>query len=90
MLAIKLRIVHTLSIKIEGAPPILKKNVQFDIHQINEFEYESIVYADAVLNEDYFGDGVCHWNPEGFGFHYQQRVNRKKLDSILAIYWKSY
>lgn len=42
--------------------------MQFDIHQINEFEYESIVYADAVLNEDYFGNGVCHWNPEGFGF----------------------
>lgn len=54
--------------KFEGAPAHPEKNVQFDIHQINEFEYESIVYADAVLNEDYFGDGVCHWNPEGFGF----------------------
>ena len=54
--------------KIEGAPAHPEKNVQFDIHQINEFEYESIVYADAVLNEDYFGNGVCHWNPEGFGF----------------------
>ena len=54
--------------KIEGAPAHPEKNVQFDIHQINEFEYESIIYADAVLNEDYFGDGVCHWNPEGFGF----------------------
>ena len=54
--------------KIEGAPAHPEKNVQFDIHQINEFEYESIIYADAVLNEDYFGNGVCHWNPEGFGF----------------------
>ena len=54
--------------KFEGAPAHPEKNVQFDIHQINEFEYESIVYADAVLNEDYFGNGVCHWNPEGFGF----------------------
>ena len=54
--------------QFEGAPAHPEKNVQFDIHQINEFEYESIVYADAVLNEDYFGDGVCHWNPEGFGF----------------------
>ena len=54
--------------KIEGAPAHPEKNVQFDIHQINEFEYESIIYADAVLNEDYFGNGVYHWNPEGFGF----------------------
>lgn len=54
--------------KIEGAPAHPEKNVQFDIHQINEFEYESIIYVDAVLNEDYFGNGVCHWNPEGFGF----------------------
>lgn len=76
--------------KFEGAPAHPEKNVQFDIHQINEFEYESIVYADAVLNEDYFGDGVCHWNLKDLVFHYQQRENRKKLDSILAIYWKSY
>ena len=32
-----------------------------------EFEYEAIIYADAVQDEDYFGEGICHWKPEGFG-----------------------
>lgn len=54
--------------KFEGAPAHPEKNAQSDIRQISEFEYESVIYVDAVLNEDYFGKGVCHWKPEGFGF----------------------
>ena len=54
--------------KIEGAPAKPEKNLQTDIRQLGEFEYETVVYADALLDEDYFGEGVCHWQPEGFGF----------------------
>ena len=36
-----------------------------------EFEYETIIYADAVQDEDYFGEGVCHWKAEGFGLGFQ-------------------
>ena len=54
--------------QIEGAPAKPEKNLQTDIRQLGEFEYETVVYADALLDEDYFGEGVCHWQPEGFGF----------------------
>ena len=54
--------------KIEGVPAKPEKNIQTDIRQLGEFEYETVVYADALLDEDYFGEGVCHWQPEGFGF----------------------
>lgn len=37
------------------------------IRQIGENEYETIVYRDAMLDEDYFGDGVCRWRVVGFG-----------------------
>ena len=54
--------------QIEGAPAKPEKNLQTDIRQLGEFEYETVVYADALSDEDYFGEGVCHWQPEGFGF----------------------
>ena len=53
--------------RIEGAPANPEKNVETQVRQLGEFEYETVVYADAVLDEDYFGEGICHWRPDGFG-----------------------
>ena len=52
---------------IEGAPANPEKRVRTVIRQLREFEYETVVYADAMQDEDYFGEGICHWKPEGFG-----------------------
>ena len=52
---------------IEGAPANPEKRVKTVIRQLGEFEYETVVYADAMQDEDYFGEGICHWKPEGFG-----------------------
>ena len=52
---------------IEGAPANPEKRVRTVIRQLGEFEYETVVYADAMQDEDYFGEGICHWKPEGFG-----------------------
>ena len=53
--------------QIEGAPAKPEKDLQTDIRQLGDFEYETVVYADALLDEDYFGEGICHWQLEGFG-----------------------
>ncbi|MDO4641879.1 MAG: hypothetical protein Q4A84_09330 [Neisseria sp.] len=53
---------------LEGASTEPYKRIQTKILQIGEFKYETIVYLDAMQDEDYFGKGVCHWKPEGFGF----------------------
>ena len=50
---------------------ILKKKVSSKIDQIGQDEYESIFYLDAVLDEDYFGEGVCRWQTYGFGLAFQ-------------------
>ena len=52
---------------IEGASANPEKKVRAETRKLAEFEYEAIIYADAVQDEDYFGEGICHWKPEGFG-----------------------
>lgn len=34
---------------------------QFEWKKISDSEYEGTVYADQMVDEDYFGRGVCHW-----------------------------
>jgi len=52
---------------IEGVSANPEKKVRAETRKLAEFEYETIIYADAVQDEDYFGEGICHWKPEGFG-----------------------
>ena len=34
---------------------------EFEWKKIAETEYEGVVYADQVVDEDYYGRGVCNW-----------------------------
>ena len=56
---------------IEGVSANPEKKVRAETRKLAEFEYEAIIYADAVQDEDYFGEGICHWKPEGFGLGFQ-------------------
>ena len=56
---------------IEGVSANPEKKVRAETGKLAEFEYEAIIYADAVQDEDYFGEGICHWKPEGFGLGFQ-------------------
>ncbi|MDO4641966.1 MAG: hypothetical protein Q4A84_09770 [Neisseria sp.] len=53
--------------ELEGAKAMPEKHIDYDLHQTGKDEYETIVYFDAVQDEDYFRKGVCHWKPDGFG-----------------------
>ena len=57
--------------RLAGARANPEKKVSSKIDQIGQDEYESIFYLDAVLDEDYFGKGVCHWQTDGFGFAFK-------------------
>lgn len=35
---------------------------QFEWKKISDAEYEGVVYAEQMLDEDYFGRGVCRWS----------------------------
>jgi len=49
-----------------------------------------LLYGPPGLGKTTMATEFVIGTPKDLVFHYQQRVNRKKLDSILAIYWKSY
>ena len=52
---------------IEGVTSHPRKYVDIPLRQVGKNEYEASFYFDAVQDEDYFGEGVCHWQPDGFG-----------------------
>jgi hypothetical protein len=35
---------------------------QFEWEKISDTEYQGIIYAEKMLDEDYFGRGVCRWS----------------------------
>ncbi|MDO4641877.1 MAG: hypothetical protein Q4A84_09320 [Neisseria sp.] len=53
--------------ELEGASTNPHKDIPNKIRQIGQDEYESIIYFDAMQDEDYFGKGVCKWEVENFG-----------------------
>lgn len=63
-----------------GAPANPEKDVETQVRQLGEFEYETVVYADAVLDEDYFGEGICHWKPDGFGISLKATGNPEETE----------
>ncbi|WP_416192463.1 hypothetical protein [Neisseria sp. CCUG12390] len=58
---------YLITSEIIGAKAHPYKSLKMPIRQIGENEYETVIYRDAMLDEDYFGDGVCRWKPAGFG-----------------------
>lgn len=66
--------------RMGGAPANPEKDVETQVRQLGEFEYETVVYADAVLDEDYFGEGICHWKPDGFGISLKATGNPEETE----------
>lgn len=44
------------------------KTIQLDARKVDDFTYRFAVYADALQDEDYFGQGMCHWSLEAATF----------------------
>lgn len=46
---------------LSGHVPTLSSHETFQLSRISATEYVGTVYTDMLLNEDYYGRGVCHW-----------------------------
>ncbi|MDO4640532.1 MAG: hypothetical protein Q4A84_02345 [Neisseria sp.] len=53
--------------KVAGAYAKPEKTIKTKMNQIGQDEYETVVYFDAMQDEDYFGEGICRWKIENFG-----------------------
>lgn len=48
-------------LKFAGVHPGMTSMESFPLTRVSDTEYEGRIYADLLLNEDYFGRGVCRW-----------------------------
>lgn len=46
---------------LSGHVPSLSSHEPFRLSRLSATEYVGTVYADMLLDEDYYGRGVCHW-----------------------------
>jgi hypothetical protein len=44
-----------------GTPYRMTTLELFDLRKVSDTEYTGTVYADLILDEDYYGKGVCRW-----------------------------
>ena len=44
-----------------GASMHMTRHVPFELTQVSDVEYRGTVHADGILDEDYYGRGVCRW-----------------------------
>ena len=44
-----------------GASMHMTRHVEFELTRVSDVEYTGTVYADGILDEDYYGRGVCRW-----------------------------
>ena len=65
-----LGLVHYEMVNSECLPPPKNKrgynrymmhDVPFELTRVSETEYTGMVYADGILDEDYYGHGICRW-----------------------------
>lgn len=48
---------------ISGGKVAPNKRVELSLAQATDGTYQTVVYVDQLMDEDYFGRGTCHWSP---------------------------
>ncbi|HZF97240.1 MAG TPA: hypothetical protein VEY92_03160 [Pseudoxanthomonas sp.] len=44
-----------------GAGMHMTRHVPFEVTRVSDVEYRGTVYADGILDEEYYGRGICRW-----------------------------
>jgi hypothetical protein len=47
---------------ISGVKIAPTKRIDLPLTAVGNSEYRTVVFADRLLDEDYFGKGICHWS----------------------------
>jgi hypothetical protein len=47
---------------VSGVKVAPTKRIDLDLISIGHGEYRTVVFADRLLDDDYFGKGTCHWS----------------------------
>lgn len=47
--------------RLAGVVERITSNEPFTLAKVSDSEYSGVVHLDAILDEDYYGNGVCRW-----------------------------
>lgn len=70
-----------------GAFIPLSSSESFELKKVAEDTYEGIVHADGMLDEDYDGEGVCHW--EMIEVRARLKANDNQTDTRFAPFMQT-
>jgi len=88
--------------KIAGTTSSPMRMLKLPIRKIDDATYVTTVYLDAMLDENYYGDGVCHWQltdvtgglketgadgETGFGIDISPKLITDQ-ESVTKYFWK--
>ncbi len=48
-------------LRSSGAFPTISSSEAVELTKVADDEYAGVVYMDRIIDEDYYGRGVCHW-----------------------------
>jgi hypothetical protein len=48
-------------LELVGVTPRITSLEPFELRKVSDNEYQGTIYADLIEDEDYYGNGVCHW-----------------------------
>lgn len=72
---------------LEGVSINPQKDVENQVRQLGDFEYENVVYVDVILGKDYFGEGIYHWKQDGFGVVLKATGYSKETKFKFGDFW---
>ena len=70
---------------LSGHVPTLSSHEPFRLSRISATEYVGTVYADMLLDEDYYGRGVCHWAMTEARVAMRARADRANTRFVAAL-----
>lgn len=53
--------------RLEGAMAYPEQHIPIMFDRIDDTTYEGVLHLDAMVDEDYFGNGLCRWRMVSFG-----------------------
>ena len=72
-------------IAIAGVFPRMTSNEPFTLTRVSDSEYRGIVYSDLIIDEDYFGRGVCRWEFFSVNMHLRATADESDTRFIPSI-----
>lgn len=64
----------------------LAHRIRYDLKKEDDGKYKTVIYLDRMLDEDYYGKGVCIWTMESVGTVFKQ-TGAKSDSSFTPYLW---